>query len=106
MLSVDPTTLLLEFGGGAVLGALVGYGTKRVAKLLAIVLGVELMLFRYLESQGIVVVDYERLTAGAIGSGDSMQAAGVGVHWLESALSVVAIGAGFASGFLIGYHRG
>ena len=103
MIDVDPTTLALEFVGGAVIGALVGFGTKRIAKLLAIVVGLQLMGLRYLESQEIVVVDYGRLTAGLVGAREH---AAEERHWLESLLSTVPIGAGFASGFLIGFHRG
>lgn len=103
MLDVDPTTLGLEFGGGVVLGGVLGFATKQVAKLLAIVLGVQLMAFRYLESQEIVVVDWNRLTAGLV---ETRQRAEEGIHWLESLLSVAAIGGGFVCGFLIGYHRG
>ncbi|RKD97275.1 putative membrane protein (Fun14 family) [Halopiger aswanensis] len=104
MIDVDPATLALEFGGGLVIGALVGFGTKRVAKVLAIVVGIQLMAFRYLESQGIVIVDYERLSAGLVGSGEQVD--GVATPWLESVLSTLTIGTGFASGFLIGFHRG
>lgn len=103
MLDVDPTTLGLEFGGGAVLGGVLGFATKQVAKLLAIVLGVQLMAFRYLESQEIVAVDWNRLTAGLV---ETQQRAEAEIHPLESMLSVATIGAGFACGFLIGYHRG
>ncbi|WP_436347963.1 FUN14 domain-containing protein [Natronorubrum sp. FCH18a] len=102
MLNVDPTTLGLEFGGGAVIGAVLGFATKQVAKLLAIVIGVQLMAFRYLESQEIVTVDWNRLTAGLVETQDHAQE----IHWLESVFSMVAIGGGFTSGFLIGYHRG
>ena len=110
MLDVDPTTLALEFLGGAAIGALVGFGTKRVAKLLAIIIGVQLMVFRYLESQKIVVVDYERLTAGLVGAREetatATAAATPDVHWFESILATLPVGVGFVSGFLIGYHRG
>ncbi|ELZ16491.1 FUN14 family protein [Haloterrigena salina JCM 13891] len=103
MLDVDPTGLGLEFGGSAVVGGVLGFATKQIAKLLAIIVGVELMAVRYLESQEIVTVDWSRLSAGLLETGDRAQE---GVHWLVSALSMVAVGAGFASGFLIGYHRG
>lgn len=109
MIAVEPTTLALEFGAGVVLGALLGFATKRVAKLLAVILGVELMLFRYLQSQGIVVVDWDRLSAGLVTTEGRTQQAhhtAVDVHWLESMLSVVSIGAGVTSGFLIGFYRG
>ena len=103
MIDVDPTALALEFVAGAAIGGLAGFGTKRIAKLLAIVVGLQLMGLRYLESRGIVTVDYERLTAGLVGARDRASA---DLHWLESILSTVPIGAGFASGFLIGFHRG
>ncbi|SDQ65851.1 FUN14 domain-containing protein [Natronobacterium texcoconense] len=108
MINADPTTLALEFCGGALIGALVGFGTKRIAKLLAIIIGVQLMVFRYLESQGIVVVDYNRLTAGLVDAQEQaqVQAAGTEIHQLESLLSVASVGIGFTSGFLIGFHRG
>ncbi|WP_440765204.1 FUN14 domain-containing protein [Natronorubrum sp. DTA7] len=103
MLDVDLTTLGLEFGGGAVIGAVLGFATKQVAKLLAIVIGVQLMAFRYLESQEIVTVDWSRLTAGLL---ETQEHAQNEIHWLESVLSMVSVGAGFTSGFLVGYHRG
>ncbi|OVE86161.1 FUN14 domain-containing protein [Natronolimnobius baerhuensis] len=106
MIDVDPTTLTLEFLGGAILGALVGFGTKRVAKLLAVIIGVQLMVVRYLESQEILIIDYERLTAGLIGSQEQVASAEANVHWLESILSTIPVGLGFVSGFLVGYHRG
>ena len=103
MLDVDPTTTGLEFGGGAVIGGVLGFATKQVAKLLAIVIGAQLMAFRYLESQEILIVDWNRLTAGLVGA---QERAHEEIHWLESMLSMVSVGAGFTSGFLIGYHRG
>ena len=103
MLDVDPTTLGLEFGGGAVIGGVLGFATKQVAKLLAIVIGVQLMVFRYLESQEIVVVDYNRLSAGLVQTQERAQDE---IHWLESVLSMLTVGAGFTCGFLIGFHRG
>ncbi|NGM71068.1 hypothetical protein G6M89_19010 [Natronolimnobius sp. AArcel1] len=106
MIDVDPTTLALEFLAAAVLGALVGFGAKRVAKLLAIIIGVQLMVVRYLESQEILIIDYERLTAGLVASQEQVATAGAEIHWAESLLATVPVGVGFLSGFLIGYHRG
>jgi len=102
MIEVDPVALGFEFAGGVALGAVVGFGTKRIARVLAVVIGVQLVVFRYLESQGILFIDWERLTRGLLTAGSR----DVDVHWLESMLSTVTIGVGFVSGFLIGYHRG
>lgn len=101
MIDVDPTVLALEFVASAVIGALLGFGTKRIARLLTIVVGVQLMGLRYLESRGIIVVDYDRLTAGLVGA----PARAAELHWFESLLSTIPIGAGFVSGFVIGFHR-
>lgn len=102
MIDVDPTTLGLEFGGGAIIGGVLGFATKQVAKLLALVIGVQLMTFRFLESEEIVIVDWNRLSAGLVETQEGVQES----HWAESVLSMVSVGAGFTSGFLIGFHRG
>lgn len=104
MIDVDPTALGLEFGGGAVIGGLIGFAAKKIAKVLAVLVGVQLMVFRYLESQGILVVDWNRLSAGLLETGERAQ--GAEIHWLESVLSTLSIGAGFTGGFLIGFKRG
>ncbi|WP_265111419.1 FUN14 domain-containing protein [Halosolutus halophilus] len=104
MVEVDPTTLSVEFLASAVIGGCIGYATKKLAKVLAIIVCVELMTVRYLESQGIVMIDWNRLSAGLVGSADVTP--NVDTHWIESAVSTLTIGAGFTSGFLIGYHRG
>ncbi len=104
MIDLDPTALAVEFLGGAVVGGCIGFATKKIAKILAIIVGVQLMGFRYLESQGIVIVDWNRLSAGLFGS--SSVSTGADVHWIESILATLPIGIGFISGFLIGYHRG
>ena len=104
MIDVDPTALGLEFGSGALIGGLIGFAAKKIAKLLAIIVGVQLMAFRYLESEGIIAVDWNRLSAGLLKT--QQRAQGVDVHWLQSILSTLSIGAGFTGGFLIGFKRG
>ncbi|ELY89257.1 FUN14 domain-containing protein [Natrinema altunense] len=105
MLDLDPTALGLEVGGGAVIGGVIGFAAKKIAKLLAIIVGVQLMAFRYLESQGIIIVDWNRLSAGLLKTqaraGDAANS-----HWIHSLLSTLSIGAGFTGGFLIGFRRG
>ncbi|QFU83839.1 FUN14 domain-containing protein [Natronorubrum aibiense] len=104
MIDVDPATLVLEFGGSAVLGGVLGVAAKQVAKLAAILIGVQLMAFRYLESQEIVTVDWNRLSAGLLEAQSQTQAQAS--HWFESVLAMLSVGVGFASGFLIGFHKG
>ena len=104
MIDVDPSALAVEFLAGAVVGGCIGIATKRVAKLLALIVGAQLMALRYLESQGIVRIDWSRLTAGLVGSETTQ--AGTDTDWVTSLLSTLPIGLGFVSGCLIGYHRG
>ena len=101
MLELDPTTLAAEAGGGAVLGGLIGFATKKIAKLLAVIVGVQLVIFRYLESQGILMVDWDALSGGLVSASERADPS-----YLESLISTLSVGAGFTAGFLIGFHRG
>ena len=98
---LDPTALGLEFGGGAVIGGLMGFAAKKIAKLIAVIIGVQLVIFRYLESQGILIVDWDALSRGLISTSKRADAS-----YLESLISTLSVGAGFATGFMIGFHRG
>ena len=101
MLELDPTTLAVEAGGGAVLGGLIGFAAKKIAKLLAVIVGVQLVVFRYLESQGILMVDWDALSGGLVSASERADPS-----YLESLISTLSVGAGFTAGFLIGFHRG
>jgi len=104
MIDLDPTALGLEFGGGAVIGGLIGFAAKKIAKLLAVIAGVQLMLFRYLESQGIITVDWNRLSAGILHT--QAQAQDTATSVVQSLISTLSLGAGFTGGFVIGFKRG
>ena len=105
MVAIDPQQLGLEFGGGAVVGGLVGFTAKKVAKLVAVIVGLELALFKFLESREILIVDWDRLTAGVAGSAESA-ASGTPPSWVMTILSTLSISAGFTGGFLLGFRRG
>jgi len=103
-MSLDPTSLAVQVGTSALLGALVGFATKRVAKVLAVVVGVELVVFKFLQSQGVLVINWNRL-GGAFGAlaGNTQQQAD---SLLVTLVSTTAVGAGFAAGFVLGFKRG
>ncbi|MFC6717410.1 FUN14 domain-containing protein [Natrialbaceae archaeon GCM10025810] len=104
MVNIDPTVLGLEVGASAAVGAILGFAAKQVAKFVAIVVGVQLVVVRYLESQGILAIDWNALSAGLIDTRE--RAREVDVTVLESALSTLSVGAGFTAGFLLGFYRG
>jgi Uncharacterized conserved protein len=105
MVAIDPQQLGLEFGSGAVVGGLIGFTAKKVAKVVAVIVGLELALFKFLESREILTVDWGRLTAGLAGSAESA-ASGTPPSWVMTILSTLSISAGFTSGFLLGFRKG
>jgi uncharacterized membrane protein (Fun14 family) len=105
MVEIDPQQLGLEFGGGALVGGLIGFTAKKVAKLIAVIVGLELALFKFLESREILIVDWERLTAGVVETAEAA-ASGTPPSWAMTILSTLSVSAGFTGGFLLGFRRG
>ncbi|WP_248896255.1 FUN14 domain-containing protein [Haloplanus halobius] len=103
-LGIDPQQLGIEFGSGAVIGGIIGFAAKKVAKIIAIIVGLELALFKFLESREIISVDWAALSAGVLKTGES--AADGPPGWVSSILSTLSVSAGFAGGFLLGFRRG
>jgi uncharacterized membrane protein (Fun14 family) len=102
---IDVRQLGIEAGSGAVVGGVVGFAAKKIAKLLAVLVGIELALFKFLESREILSVDWERLTAGLLQN--SQQAtAGTPPDWVMTILSTLSISGGFTAGFLVGFRKG
>ena len=104
-LNLRPGQLGFELGTGAVVGGIVGFAAKKVAKLVAVIVGLELALFKFLESRAILVVDWERLSGGVLQAGETA-ATGTPPSWVASLLSTLSVSAGFTGGFLLGFRRG
>lgn len=105
MVQIDFQQLGLEFGSGAVIGGIIGFAAKKVAKLIAIIIGLELALFKFLESRGILTVDWGALSAGLLGTAQDA-ATGAPPSWVMTILSTLSVSAGFTGGFLLGFKRG
>lgn len=92
-----------EAGGGAVVGGVIGFAAKKIAKLIAIIIGVQLALFKFLETKGVLSVDWSAITGVASeGASEAPEAQG----WLMSVLSTLPVSAGFTGGFLLGFKKG
>ena len=104
-LDLNVQKLGLEFGTGAVIGALIGFTAKKVAKLIAFIIGLELVVFKLLESRGILVVNWDRLGATFMSAGEAATAQ-TPPSWLATILSTLSVGAGFTGGFLLGFKKG
>ncbi len=104
-LGIEPQQLGLEFGGGAFIGGIIGFAAKKVAKLIAVIVGLELALFKFLESRGIMSVDWDKLTAGMVKSTEAAQG-GAPPSWVTTLLSTLSVSAGFVGGFMLGFRKG
>jgi uncharacterized membrane protein (Fun14 family) len=57
--SISPT--LFSIGSGGVIGFLIGFAIKKVMKVLAVLVGIFFGAMMYLQSQGIVNVNWDKL---------------------------------------------
>lgn len=103
MVDIDLAQLGLEFGSGALIGALIGFTAKKVAKLIAVIIGAQLALFKFLEAKGILVVRWDKLTGGLLEAPSQLPNTD---RWIEPIVSTLSVGAGFTGGFYLGFRRG
>lgn len=100
----------LEAGTGALVGALVGFAAKKMAKLAALVMGLQLALVKVLESRGLIAVDWTELQDAVDAGTDAVVGTGAGgagtPEWVATLLSTLSVSAGFTGGFLLGFRRG
>lgn len=98
----------LEFGTGAVIGGIIGFAAKKLAKVIAVIIGVELALLKFLESRGFMTVNWDKFGATFLDAGNAATGAANGnpPSWLMSVLSTLSVGAGFTGGFLVGFRKG
>ena len=103
MVDIDLPSLGLQMGGSALLGAIIGFAAKKIAKIIAIIVGIELVLFKFLESRGVLEVNWNRL---ANASAEAPTRVGdAGRTLVETFISTAGIGVGFAGGFLVGFKK-
>jgi|SRR6185436_7898410 len=93
-------------GGGAI-GFITGYATKKLMKIVMIISGAFFAAIMYLGSQGIVTVNWDKMTVIGQGALNTIVGpAGVGnVQTIIMNIGVPLTG-GFAAGFVFGFTRG
>ena len=97
-----------SFSGAGAVGALLGYGMKKLVRVLLIVLAAFTALigipFGYLTYEGVITINWDRLYALL----DS--AASSSISWLSTTAQAVAVAVpafgGFAAGFAVGFQKG
>jgi uncharacterized membrane protein (Fun14 family) len=101
--NIDPTQLGAQMGGSALIGAVIGFAAKKVAKIIAIIIGAELVLFKFLEARGVLDVNWAALTNASEAAAN--RSTEVGQTIVETFISTAGIGASFAAGFAVGFKR-
>ena len=104
-LEIDPQQLGLEFGSSAVIGGIIGFAAKKVAKVIAVLVGIQLAIFKFMESRGLISVKWDELTAGMM-EASKAAASSTPPSWVMSILSTLSVSAGFTGGFLLGFKKG
>lgn len=111
-MEVDTAQLGMEIGGGGVLGFVTGYATKKIIKIIAVLIGAQLVLFKILETRGVIEVNWGSLytgagnmTAAASETSVSGNASSNGIL-VDSLLSALPAGGGFVTGALLGFKYG
>lgn len=90
-------------GGAAVVGGLVGWAAKKLLKVVAVLVGVELALLAFLAKQGVITVDWSQLSSIMTGV---KQTATQAPSVVATGAAAMGIGVGFIGGFSYGFHKG
>ena len=93
------TPLVTQLGVGGIGGLCVGYALKKVAKIVAFILGISFLGLQYLAYEGIISINYGSLEVWA---NNLIKGAGV----LERVLIAAIVNLPFASSFIVGAALG
>jgi uncharacterized membrane protein (Fun14 family) len=99
--ALDPQQLGATAVAMALFGAVVGITVRKVARLLVLVVAVQLACYRYLESKGLVEIQVGTVGPDVAYSG----LGGIGEATTATVLSTGAVGLSFAVGFAVGLSR-
>lgn len=94
----------LEVGSSAVVGAVVGFAMKKVAKIMLVVTGIVLALLIALEAHDVIKVYWDTIDDLVV-SLEELVHNGNPSPEIMNVVTSLAIGGGFAGGFLIGFKR-
>jgi uncharacterized membrane protein (Fun14 family) len=104
LMSLELQRFGLEVGSSAIIGGIVGFASKKVAKLLLILVGLELAFLQALEVYGLIDVKWNAINSG-VASLQKMVQQDAPPPDVVTVLSSLSIGGGFVGGFLLGFKR-
>lgn len=97
------TPVVSELAVGGVGGFVVGYALKKVAKMVAIALGLGFVALQYLVYKGLITVDYDLLRKTVM----NLMGETTGFQSLVADLAIrIPFGASFIAGFCLGLKKG
>ena len=102
MSSVFPS-VAYQLGIGGVGGFVLGYITKKVSKLIAVLLGLFILFLLYLGVKGVISINYDALWKAVT---DLLGFAGQAAGWLIGFVSLLPFMGSFIAGFLLGFKAG
>jgi uncharacterized membrane protein (Fun14 family) len=115
-MSIDLGTLATSVGVGGGVGFLLGYAVKKVIKIVIVLAGLSIAALSYMQVQGIVSVNWDKLDGAARGTFTGLTNAtghfpsmlpGLGDHLLMAmSNSGIPITGGLAAGFAFGFSKG
>jgi uncharacterized membrane protein (Fun14 family) len=101
-MSFDLSVIAPQFGGGAAIGAFIGYAAKKIVKIIVALIGVQMAFLAYLEQQGIISVNWSQLQA----SMGFVDPSGAIPPFVMSLFSIAPVGGGFTIGAIAGFKKG
>jgi len=107
MVSVEITQpfmgLMVQLGIGGSAGFLAGYALKKLAKVLAVMAGAFILVLMYLNYEGIIMVNWEKLS----GAGEKiMEWIGQYPTFSQFIIKNIPFAGSFAAGFALGFKKG
>lgn len=102
--SIELHRLGLEVGSSAIIGGIVGFASKKIAKLVLIIVGVEIAFLQALEIQGIIDVRWDAINT-VVTEVQRMVGEGAPPPDVVAVVSSLSIGGGFVGGFMLGFKR-
>ena len=97
------TPMISELGIGGVGGFVVGYALKKLARIVALLLGVGFVALQYLSYKGFIIINYEALKDWVL----NLTGQTAGLQSLMTDLIVhIPFGASFGLGFYLGLKKG
>lgn len=97
------TPMVSEIGVGGIGGFVVGFALKKVARIVAIALGLGFVALQYLAYKGIITIDYTSLRDWVANMmGQTTQLPGI----ITDIIAHIPFGASFVGGFYFGLKKG